>query len=121
MKRDLRVYVEDIPESAARIEEYTKTMTKDEFLRNTQVQDAVVRRLEIMGEAVKNIPEEFRAEYPQIPWKKIAGTRDVLAHEYFGVKLDRIWKIAKEDIPDLKSKMLKMKEDLAKDAPQGTC
>lgn len=66
---------------------------------------------------MKNIPDEFRARYPEVPWKKIAGTKDVIAHEYFGVKLDRIWKIAREDILDLKSKMLKVREDLSKESP----
>ena len=81
MKRDIGVYVSDILECIAKIEEYTKEITEDDFYENTQVQDAVLRRLEIMGEAVKNIPQGFRGKYPEIPWRKIAGMRDILIHE----------------------------------------
>lgn len=91
MKGDVEVYIEDVMESISKIEEYTKTLSRDDFFSNTQVQDAVLRRLEIMGEAVKNIPDDFRDRYPKIPWRRIAGMRDVLIHAYFGVNLDRIW------------------------------
>jgi uncharacterized protein with HEPN domain len=113
----MRVYIEDILESISKIEEYTKAISKDDFSRNTQVQDAVLRRLEVIGEAVKNIPEEFKDRYPEIPWKKIAGVRDVLIHAYFGVNLERIWKIVEEDIPGLKGEILKVREVLTEGIP----
>jgi len=105
MKRNMKLYLQDIWESILAIEGYTQNLSEDEFYSNCQVQDAVVRRLEIIGEAVKNIDDEFRDEYPQIPWKKIAGMRDIIAHEYFGVKLDRVWDVVKKDLPDLRKKI----------------
>jgi uncharacterized protein with HEPN domain len=99
-------------ECIEKIEEYTKEIDKDEFFENTQIQDAVLRRLEIIGEAVKNIPNDFRDKYPEIPWKKIAGMRDIFIHGYFGVNLERTWKVVKEDIFDLRTKILKVRENL---------
>ncbi|MGP8023663.1 MAG: DUF86 domain-containing protein [Methanobacterium sp.] len=78
--KDIRVFIEDILESIKKIEEYTDPITDDEFYRNTLIQDAVFRRLTIIGEAVKNIPPEIKNKYTDIPWKKIAGMRDILIH-----------------------------------------
>lgn len=113
MKRDIRLYIEDILEAIAKIEEYMAGFkSDDDFYNNSQLQDAVLRRLEIIGEAAKNVPEEFRKQYSDIPWKQVAGMRDILIHEYFGVKLKRILKVVKEDMPGLKAKILKIKQDL---------
>ncbi len=112
MTRDIRVYIEDILDSITKIQQYTQTIDEQDFLTNTQLQDAVLRRLEIMGEAVKNIPQAFRDRYPQIPWKKIAGLRDVLIHEYFGVNIHRAWKVSKQDIFVLSDELKKVKKDL---------
>jgi uncharacterized protein with HEPN domain len=101
LKRTQNLYLQDVRESIIAIEEYTQDLTKENFFSNRQVQDAVARRLEIIGEAVKSISDDFKNKHPQIPWKKIAGMRDIIAHEYFGVKLDRVWTVVKEDLPAL--------------------
>jgi len=110
MKRNIKLYLQDIWESTLAIEEYTQNLAEDEFYSNRQVQDAIIRRLEIIGEAVKNVDDDFRNEYPQIPWKKIAGMRDVIAHEYFGVKLERVWDVVRKDLPHIKQHMLLVME-----------
>jgi uncharacterized protein with HEPN domain len=108
MKRNMRLYINDIWESILAIEEYTRSISEDEFYKDRQVQDAVIRRLEIIGEAVKNIDDDFRNNYTDIPWKKIAGMRDIIAHEYFGIKLERIWDAATKDLPKLKKKFYRI-------------
>jgi len=112
MKKDPTFFIVHVLECIERIEEYVEGITKDDFFRSVQLQDAVIRRIEIIGEAVKNIQREIKDKYPDIAWKEIAGMRDVLIHEYFGVDLELTWKVAKEDVRELKKKILKVKEDL---------
>jgi uncharacterized protein with HEPN domain len=111
MRRNMKLYLQDIWESILAIEEYSHGLSEDEFYSNRQAQDAVVRRLEIIGEAAKNIDKDFRNKHPQIPWKKIAGMRDIIAHEYFGVKLDRVWDVIRKDLSDLKEKIRTVMEE----------
>jgi uncharacterized protein with HEPN domain len=102
MKRDIMVYVDDILESIDLINTYTQGISQDAFIENIQLQDSVIRRLEVIGEAVKHIPIGIRRRYPTVPWKAVAGLRDVLIHEYFGVDVVRTWMVVQDDLPDLR-------------------
>ncbi len=114
MIRDLRLYIDDILDSIQCIERYTVGLTLNDFRDNILVQDGIVRRLEIIGEAAKAIPPDTRERFPDIPWKQIAGLRDVLTHQYFAVNIDRVWNLVKNDLPVLKVKILEMKSELNK-------
>ncbi len=92
-------------ESINKIESYTLGFPEKEFRASNQIQDAVIRNLEIIGEAAKNVPADFRSKFPKIPWKEISGMRDVLIHQYFGVDLDAVWKVINDDLPALKQKI----------------
>lgn len=107
MRRNLKVYFEDILKAILNIEEYVGNLGFDEFEENKMVRDAVIRNLEIIGEAAKNIPGEVKQEYPEIEWREIAGLRDILVHRYFEVNTRILWDIVKNKLPDLKRKISK--------------
>lgn len=112
MKREYSDYIEDIIDAIQNIENFTEGMTFDVFQGDTKTAFAVIRALEIIGEAVKNISESIKNNYPDIPWKEMAGMRDKLIHEYFGIKYQIIWDTIKEEIPNLKSIFVEIKKEL---------
>jgi uncharacterized protein with HEPN domain len=101
VSRDLQLWLTDIREACARVTEYVADMSYDAFVNDRKTLDAVVRNLEVIGEAVKQLPEEFRAAHTTIPWRKIAGLRDILAHAYFGIDEQIIWDVVMTKVPDL--------------------
>jgi len=108
MTKDPSILLQHILESIALVEEYIGGVSKEEFLQNNELQDAVTRRIEVIGEAVKNIPDKLREKYSDVPWKQIAGMRDFLVHEYFSVDYSLAWEVTQKDIPMLKEVIVKM-------------
>jgi uncharacterized protein with HEPN domain len=102
MPRDYKLYLEDILEAAQRIERYTHGIDFATFSVDEMRIDAVVRNLEVIGEAAKNIPQAQRDLAPAVEWRKIAGLRDIVAHQYFGIDLNIIWEIVQSRLPDLR-------------------
>lgn len=108
-KRDPDLLMEDILAAVRKIERYTSGMDEELFRQDDKTVDAVVRNLEIIGEATRHLPEDFLARHPDVPWRQIAGMRNRLVHEYFGVDLDLIWQVIRQHLPQLQARL----EDLA--------
>ncbi len=103
--RDYRLYLDDVLQAVKKVEKYTRGITFAKLIKNDLLVDGITRNLEIIGEAAKNIPMDIKKKYPYIEWKKIAGFRDILAHEYFGIDLEVMWDIVKNKLPDLRKKI----------------
>ena len=112
MIREYKDYLMDLIEAIDKMEQFAKDLTYEDFKKDEKTIFAVIRALEVMGEAAKKIPAGVRNKYKHVPWKQIAGMRDKLIHEYFGVNTQVIWKTVKEDIPLVKPIIKKMAGDM---------
>jgi len=99
MPRDYNVFLDDILEATKKVLEYTAGFSYEQFLADRKTVEAVIWNPQIIGEAVKNIPDEIRSGYSDVPWRDMAGLRDIIVHQYFGIKLDVIWKVIQNDLP----------------------
>jgi uncharacterized protein with HEPN domain len=109
MSKDYKILTVYIMESIELIEKYTKNISEEDFTRSIQVQDAVARRLEIIGEAIGKFPKEIKKQNPDVRWDEIYGMRNFLIHEYFGVSVHLVWNTVLQDIPKLKEQMKRIK------------
>jgi uncharacterized protein with HEPN domain len=112
MPRDCRIYLEDILDAVHKVRSYTAGLSKAAFIQDDKTFDAVVRNLEIIGEAAKSVPDSVRANAPGVEWKKIAGLRDILIHEYFGIDGEIVWDIVQHKLPSLETAVQRLLSDL---------
>jgi len=106
--KDNLVYLKHILDAINKIEQYIKKIDENKFSKDTLIQDGVIRQIEIIGEATKNLSEDFRDKHKQVPWKDIAGMRDKLIHGYFGVDINAVWDTVKKDLPNLKAEITRI-------------
>jgi uncharacterized protein with HEPN domain len=111
--KDSIVFLDHIIESIDLVGSYLKGHNLESFRKSIQLQDCCIRRLEIIGEAVKNLPDEVKAKNSKLPWRKIAGMRDLLIHKYFGVDIELTWRVLTKELPILRSNVVKLRKLLA--------
>ncbi|MGC8720947.1 MAG: DUF86 domain-containing protein [Thermodesulforhabdaceae bacterium] len=114
MKRDYRLFLKDIIDAMEAIERFVEGMELIDFMKDDKTSSAVIRKFEIIGEAVKYLPDHIKEKHARIPWKKMAGMRDKLIHAYFGVDYLLIWETIKSEIPKLKPELRKVLQELEK-------
>ncbi|HEJ83305.1 MAG TPA: DUF86 domain-containing protein [Desulfobacteraceae bacterium] len=114
MKRDYRLFLQDIFDACMYIQEFVEGMDSDSFVLDEKTCSAVVQKFEVIGEATKSIPQFVREQYPHIPWKDMAGMRDRLIHGYFGIDYSLVWEAVKQDIPTLKFHVREILDDLGR-------
>lgn len=112
MDKDASVFLGHILESMTALESHIQGLTYEQFTHDIKTQDAVIRRFEVIGEAVKNIPDSIKIAHPEIQWKQIAGLRDMLIHQYFGIDLQLVWRALTEKIPDTRRAITLIKQSI---------
>jgi uncharacterized protein with HEPN domain len=111
-ERNVELYLKDILDAIEAIVKFTEGMDFESFKKDDKTSSAVIRKFEIIGEATRNIPQDIRQEYPNIPWKEMVGFRDKLIHFYFGIKYEIVWDTIKSRLSELKMKIQKVLEDM---------
>lgn len=115
MSRDARLFLQDLLDAAAKVQAYTANLSQEAFEANEMAYDAVLRNLEVIGEAAKQIPQDLRGAAPEIPWRMICGFRDHLAHAYFGLDNDTVWEVVTTELPALLLAVKRLLQTLPKD------
>lgn len=115
MKRDNFIYIDHILESVEKIFRYTNSVNVHHFVENEMLQDAVIRNFEIIGEATKGLTTEFREKYGNVPWKQMAGMRDILIHDYLGIDVIAVWDTIERDLPKLKKQLVQIQSERCKE------
>lgn len=113
MKKDFRVYLDDIIESSSLIAKYISGKNKEQFANDSEMQDAVIRRLEVIGEAIKRLPMEFREQHSEIEWKNATGMRDILIHHYDEIETKQIWLTVTEILPPFTIQIEKLLQQIS--------
>ena len=113
MKKDMLFFVDDMLDAITRVEQYISDTSEEEFSRDTEKQDAVIRRLMIIGEAAAHVPEDIRILSPKTQLRAIVAFRNVAIHEYSGVSLGRVWEIVQQELPILKAQLLALRKTIS--------
>ncbi len=111
MKKDSIIFISHIIESINLIEEFSKGLTKEKLADNKLKQSAIIRQIEIIGEAAKNLPKEFTEKHQDIPWKDIVGMRDKIIHQYFDIDINIVWDVLEVNLPEIKTKIQRILKD----------